>query len=148
MIKCLLSRPCLIAGPLHSTPLQINSQSIPRLDPIDSKSSSTLLIHSLFHFVALIENARSFPFYKKISSYFFSYVKADLPPDHLNEPAPSLSRAASPNKILDRGKIARMKERRACIILGRIKIPLFFYFAVSQNKLSCLNFKLKENCFV
>ena len=40
MIKCLLSRPGLIAGPLHSTPLQINSQSIPRLDPIDSKSSS------------------------------------------------------------------------------------------------------------
>ena len=40
MIKCLLSSPGLIAGPLHSTPLQINSQSIPRLDPIDSKSSS------------------------------------------------------------------------------------------------------------
>ena len=39
MIKCLLSRPGLIAGPLHSTPLQIISQSIPRLDPIDSKSS-------------------------------------------------------------------------------------------------------------
>ena len=39
MIKCLLSRPGLIAGPLHSIPLQINSQSIPRLDPIDSKSS-------------------------------------------------------------------------------------------------------------
>ena len=39
MIKCLLSRPGLIAGPLHSTPLQINSQSILRLDPIDSKSS-------------------------------------------------------------------------------------------------------------
>ena len=38
MIKCLLSRPGLIAGPLHSTPLQIISQSIPRLDPIDSKS--------------------------------------------------------------------------------------------------------------
>ena len=40
MIKCLLSRPGLIAGPLHSTPLQIISQSIPRLDPINSKSSS------------------------------------------------------------------------------------------------------------
>ena len=39
MIKCLLSRPGLIAGPLHSTPLQIISQSIPRLDPIDFKSS-------------------------------------------------------------------------------------------------------------
>ena len=39
MIKCLLSRPGLIAGPLHSKPLQNNSQSIPRLDPIDSKSS-------------------------------------------------------------------------------------------------------------
>ena len=41
MIKCLLSRPliALIAGPLHSTPLQINSKSIPRLDHIDSKSS-------------------------------------------------------------------------------------------------------------
>ena len=39
MTKCLLSRPGLIAGPLHSTPLQINSQSIPRLDQIDSKSS-------------------------------------------------------------------------------------------------------------
>ena len=39
MIKCLLSRPGLIAGPLHSTPIQIISQSIPRLDPIDSKSS-------------------------------------------------------------------------------------------------------------
>ena len=39
MNKCLLSRPGLIAGPLHSTPLQIISQSIPRLDPIDSKSS-------------------------------------------------------------------------------------------------------------
>ena len=34
MIKCLLSRPGLIKGPLHSTPLQINSKSIPRLDPI------------------------------------------------------------------------------------------------------------------
>ena len=34
-----MSRPGLIARPLHSTPLQINSQSIPRLDPIDSKSS-------------------------------------------------------------------------------------------------------------
>ena len=43
MIKCLLSRPGLIAGPLHSTPLQINSQSNPRLDPIDSKSSFTVL---------------------------------------------------------------------------------------------------------
>ena len=43
MIKCLLSRPGLIAGPLHSTPLQIISQSIPRLDPIDSKSSCCLL---------------------------------------------------------------------------------------------------------
>ena len=34
-----------------------------------------------------------------------------------------LSRAVSPvsNKI-DRGKIARMKERRACIILGKIRI--------------------------
>ena len=40
MIKCLLSRPGLIAGPLHSTPLPNNSQLIPRLDPIDSKSSS------------------------------------------------------------------------------------------------------------
>ena len=39
MIKCLLSKPGLIAGPLHFTPLQINSQSIPRLDPIDSKYS-------------------------------------------------------------------------------------------------------------
>ena len=39
LIKCLLSRPGLIAGPFHSTPLQINSQSIPRLDPINSKSS-------------------------------------------------------------------------------------------------------------
>ena len=39
MNKCLLSRPGLIAGPLRSTPLQIISQSIPRLDPIDSKSS-------------------------------------------------------------------------------------------------------------
>ena len=39
MIKCLLSSPGLIAGPLHSTPLQIISQSIPRLDPINSKSS-------------------------------------------------------------------------------------------------------------
>ena len=39
LIECLLSRPGLIAGPLHSTPLQIISQSIPRLDPIDSKSS-------------------------------------------------------------------------------------------------------------
>ena len=31
-----------------------------------------------------------------------------------------LSRTVSPvsNKMLDRGKIARMKERRACIILG------------------------------
>ena len=38
MIKCLLSRPGLIAGPL-----QINSQSIPRLDPIDSKSSSRFI---------------------------------------------------------------------------------------------------------
>ena len=39
MIKCLLSRAGLLAGPLFSTPLQINSQPIPRLDPIDSKSS-------------------------------------------------------------------------------------------------------------
>ena len=39
MIKYLLSRPGLIAGPLHSTPLQIISQLIPRLDPIDSKFS-------------------------------------------------------------------------------------------------------------
>ena len=39
MIKCLLSRPGLIAGPLLSTPLPNNSQSIPRLDHIDSKSS-------------------------------------------------------------------------------------------------------------
>ena len=33
-----------------------------------------------------------------------------------------LSRAVSPvsNKMLDRGKIARMKERRACIILGKL----------------------------
>ena len=37
-----MSRPGLIAGPLHTTPLQINSQSIPRLDPIDSKSSYVL----------------------------------------------------------------------------------------------------------
>ena len=44
MIKCLLSRPGLIAGPLHSTPLQIISQSIPRLDPIDSKSSFFLCL--------------------------------------------------------------------------------------------------------
>ena len=36
LIKYLLSRPGLIAGPLHSTPLQINFQSIPRFDPIDS----------------------------------------------------------------------------------------------------------------
>ena len=51
MIKCLLlSRPDLIEGPLHSTPLQINSQSIPRLDPIDSKSSLTLgLMLSYFY---------------------------------------------------------------------------------------------------
>ena len=47
MIKCLLSRPGLIAGPLHSTPLQNNSQSIPRLDPIDSKSSLILYLFSL-----------------------------------------------------------------------------------------------------
>ena len=39
MIKCLLSRPGLISGPLQSSPAQINSQSILRLDPIDSKSS-------------------------------------------------------------------------------------------------------------
>ena len=46
MNKCLLSRPGLIAGPLHSTPFQFNSQSIPRLDPIDSKSSfSYKLLH-------------------------------------------------------------------------------------------------------
>ena len=44
MIKCLLSRPGLIAGPLHSTPLPNNSQLIPRLDPIDSKSSFVLLL--------------------------------------------------------------------------------------------------------
>ena len=44
MIKCLLSRPGLIAGPLHSTPLPNNSQLIPRLDPIDSKSSFYILI--------------------------------------------------------------------------------------------------------
>ena len=44
MIKSLLLRPGLIAGPLHSTPLQIISQSIPRLDPIDSKSSYWPLI--------------------------------------------------------------------------------------------------------
>ena len=31
-----------LAGPLHSTPLQIISLSIPRLDPIDSKSSLKL----------------------------------------------------------------------------------------------------------
>ena len=37
-----VSRPGIIAGPLHSTPLQINSQSIPRLDPIDSKSEDIL----------------------------------------------------------------------------------------------------------
>ena len=36
MIKCLLSRPGLIAGPLHSVPLQINFQSIPRLNPIST----------------------------------------------------------------------------------------------------------------
>ena len=48
MNKCLLSRPGLIAGPLHSTPLQINSQSIPRLDPIDSKSSSLVKFFSAF----------------------------------------------------------------------------------------------------
>ena len=47
MNKCLLSRPGLIAGPLHSTPLQIISQSIPRLDPIDSKSSYCLLAYKL-----------------------------------------------------------------------------------------------------
>ena len=49
MIKCLLSRPGLISGPLHSTPLQINSQSIPRLDPIDSIESSLsyIIIHLL-----------------------------------------------------------------------------------------------------
>ena len=44
MIKCLLSRPSLIAGLLHSTPLQINSQSIPRLDLIDSKSSFKIFL--------------------------------------------------------------------------------------------------------
>ena len=43
MYKCLLSRPGLIAGPLHSTPLQIISQSTPRLDPIDSKSSLQII---------------------------------------------------------------------------------------------------------
>ena len=41
MIKCLLSRPGLISGPLQSSPAQINSQSNPRLDPIDSKSSES-----------------------------------------------------------------------------------------------------------
>ena len=46
MIKCLLSWPVLIAGPLHSTPLQIISQSIPRLDPIDSKSG-----HNIFSLI-------------------------------------------------------------------------------------------------
>ena len=56
MIKCLLSRPGLIAGPLHSTPLQIKTQSIPRLDPSDSKSSLTLLLASfLSHLVERIE---------------------------------------------------------------------------------------------
>ena len=46
MIKCLLSRPGLIAGPLHSTPLPNNSQLILRLDPIDSKSSGKVIIFS------------------------------------------------------------------------------------------------------
>ena len=46
MIKCLLSRPGLIAGPLHSTPLPNNSQSFPRLDPINSQSSSLSKITS------------------------------------------------------------------------------------------------------
>ena len=35
---------CLISGPLQSTPAQINSLSIPRLDPIDSKSSLYFII--------------------------------------------------------------------------------------------------------
>ena len=48
LIICLLSRPALIAGPLHSIPLQINSQSIPRLDPIDSKSCFWFKIHCTF----------------------------------------------------------------------------------------------------
>ena len=45
MNKCLLSRPGLIAGPLHSTPLQIISQSILRLVPIDSKSSFSIILY-------------------------------------------------------------------------------------------------------
>ena len=48
MIKCLLSRPGLIAGPLHSTPLPNNSQSIQRLDPIDSKSRYILFFKLFF----------------------------------------------------------------------------------------------------
>ena len=56
MIKCLLSRPGLIAGPLHSTTLQINSQSIPRLDPIDSKSSffiTFMIVKSIFVYCSM-----------------------------------------------------------------------------------------------
>ena len=49
MNKCLLSRPGLIAGPLHSTPLQIISQSLPRLDPIDSKSSLKYFLSIINH---------------------------------------------------------------------------------------------------
>ena len=45
MNKCLLYRPALLAGPLHSTTLQFNSQSITRLDPIDSKSSFHLFLY-------------------------------------------------------------------------------------------------------
>ena len=49
MNKCLLSSPGLIAGPLHSTPLQIISQSIPSLDPMDSKSSLLRLVGLLVY---------------------------------------------------------------------------------------------------
>ena len=41
IIKCLLSRPGLISGPLQSSPVQINSHLNPRLDPFDSKSYFT-----------------------------------------------------------------------------------------------------------
>ena len=58
MIKCLLSRQ--LEGPLHSTPLQINSQSIPRLDPIDSKSSFFYFLIKSLQFLTngwqLVEN--------------------------------------------------------------------------------------------
>ena len=59
MMKCLLLRPGLIAGPLHSTPLQIISQSIPRLDPIDSKSSQTFYHPNSSRNVVLMENSGS-----------------------------------------------------------------------------------------